>query len=236
MNEFYNYIAYIDEKPIYVGKGKGKRYVHCYKKFPNCEVVLYNENVSEQEAFDWEIQKIEEIGLENLANKVPGGFGVDTISKNPNKEDICNRIAETVRNLHKQGVYPKDYWKNGVSAMQSEESRRKKSATQTGSKKNFRNKDEWRKNISESLKGDKHPMYGKESWNRGMTFKRTDETVALLSQNALKRTRYICPICEKNNLDAGNLTKHLTKTHQWTKEQVIYYKNNQSPITDETNK
>ena len=152
MNEFYNYIAYINDLPIYVGKGKGKRYVHCYKKFPNCKVILYNENVSEQEAFDWEIKKIEEIGLENLANKVPGGFGVDTISKNPNKEDICNRIAETVRNLHKQGVYPKDYWKSGVLAMQSEESKRKRSEAQTGSKKNFKNKDEWRKNISESLK------------------------------------------------------------------------------------
>lgn len=236
MNEFYNYIAYVDGLPIYVGKGKGKRYVHCYKKFPNCEVILYNENVSEQEAFDWEIKKIEEIGLENLANKVPGGFGVDTISNNPNKEDICNRIAETVRNLHKQGVYPKDYWKSGVSAMQSEESRRKRIASQTGMKKNFKNKDEWRQNISESLKGEKHPMYGKESWNRGMTFKRSDETVALLTENALNRQRFSCPICFKDNLDAGNLTKHLTMKHQWTKEQVIEYKNNFTTKNDETNK
>jgi hypothetical protein len=226
MNEFYNYIAYVDGLPIYVGKGKGKRYVHCYKKFPNCEVILYNQNVCEQEAFDWEINKIEEIGLENLANKVPGGFGVDTISKNPNKEDICKRISETVKKLHKEGVYPKDYWKSGVSAMQSEESRRKKIESQTGSKKNFKNKEEWRKNISESLKGEKHPMYGKESWNKGMTFKRSDETVALLTQNAYSRKRYICPICEKDNLDGGNLSKHMNKKHNWTKEQVANYKEN----------
>jgi hypothetical protein len=236
MNNFYNYIAYINDLPIYVGKGKGKRYVHCYKKFPNCEVILYNENVSEQEAFDWEIKKIEEIGLENLANKVPGGFGVDTISKNPNKQDICNRIAETVRNLHKQGVYPKEYWKSGVLAMQSEESIRKRSETQTGSKKNFMNKDEWCKNISESLKGEKNPNFGKKSCNRGKTFERTDETVALLAQNALNRPRYICPICEKNNLDGGNLSQHMNKKHQWTKEQVIEYKNNFTPKNDETNK
>jgi hypothetical protein len=224
MNEFYNYIAYVDGLPIYIGKGKGKRYVHCYKKFPNCEVILYNENVSEQEAFDWEINKIEEIGLENLANKVPGGFGVDTISNNPNKEDICKRISETVKKLHKNGVYPKEYWKVGVSAMQSEESKRKRIETQTGVKKNFKNKDEWKKNISESLKGERHPMYGKESWNRGMTFKRSDETVFLLTQNALKRPRYTCPICEKENLDGGNLSKHMTKRHQWTKDQVVNFK------------
>lgn len=42
MNEFYNYIAYVDGLPIYVGKGKGKRFAHCYKKFQNCEVILYN--------------------------------------------------------------------------------------------------------------------------------------------------------------------------------------------------
>lgn len=224
MNEFYNYIAYVEDKPIYVGKGKGKRYLHCYKKFPNCKVEFYNQDVSEQEAFDWEIKKIEEIGLENLANKVPGGFGVDTISNNPNKEDICKRISETVKKLHKEGVYPKEYWKSGVTAMQSEESKRKRIESQTGSKKNFKNKEQWRKNISESLKGEKHPMYGKESWNRGMTFKRSDETVELLSQNAYNRKRYICPICEKENLDAGNLSKHMTKKHEWTKDQVANFK------------
>jgi hypothetical protein len=226
MNDYYNYIAYVDNTPIYVGKGKGKRYVHCYKKFPNCKVEIYNQNVSEQEAFDWEIKKIEEIGLENLANKVPGGFGVDTISNNPNKEEICKRISETVKRLHKDGVYPDDYWKTGVVAMQSEESKRKRIATQTGSKKNFKNKEEWRKNISESLKGEKHPNFGKESCNRGKTFQRTDETKELHKQNALTRKRYICPICQKDNLDGGNLTKHLTITHQWTKEQVVEYKDN----------
>lgn len=230
MNKFYNYIAYLDGLPIYVGKGKGKRYVHCYKKFPNCEVILYNQNASEQEAFDWEIKKIEEIGLENLANKVPGGFGVDTISNNPNKEDICYRIAETVKNLHRQGIYSKDYWKNGVSAMQSEESKRKRIAAQTGSKKNFKDKDLWRKNISESLKGEKHPMFCKEAWNRGMTYTRSEDTCALLKQNALNRKRYVCPICQKDNLDGGNLSKHLNMKHNWTKEEINNYKESQSNV------
>jgi hypothetical protein len=67
-------------------------------------------------------------------------------------------------------------------------------------------------------------MYGKESWNRGMTFKRSDETVSLLTQNALNRPRYTCPICEKENLDGGNLSKHMTKRHDWTKDQVVNFK------------
>jgi hypothetical protein len=69
-------------------------------------------------------------------------------------------------------------------------------------------------------------MFGKENCNKGKTFPRTDETKELHKQNALTRKRYICPICEKDNLDGGNLTKHLTITHQWTKEQVVEYKDN----------
>jgi hypothetical protein len=58
----------------------------------------------------------------------------------------------------------------------------------------------------------------------------------IFTQNAFNRPRYICPICEKNNLDGGNLSQHMNKKHQWTKEQVIEYKNNFTLKTDETNK
>jgi hypothetical protein len=91
-------------------------------------------------------------------------------------------------------------------------------------KKIFNNKEEWRKNISESLKGEKHPMFGKESWNKGKTFQRSDETKQLLKQNAFNRKRYICPLCQNDNLDGGNLSKHMTKTHDWTKDQVVNFK------------
>jgi hypothetical protein len=46
----------------------------------------------------------------------------------------------------------------------------------------------------------------------------------IYTQNAFNRKRYICPICEKDNLDGGNLTIHMTKKHNWTKEQVANYK------------
>ena len=37
-----------------------------------------------------------------------------------------------------------------------------------GVKKNFKNKEEWRANVSASLQGEKHPMYGKPAFNRKM--------------------------------------------------------------------
>jgi hypothetical protein len=48
--------------------------------------------------------------------------------------------------------------------------------------------------------------------------------IKFYSENAFKRKRYICPICGKDNLDGGNLTIHMTAKHQWTKDQVIEFK------------
>lgn len=212
MNLYYNYIAYINNKPIYVGKGKGDRYTHCYKRFPNCFVKLYNQNASEEEAFRWEIKKINELGLENLANKVPGGFGVDTISTHPNKENICKKISQTVKMRHQESVYPERYWENGIKAMQSADSIAKRTAKQKGKKKNFKNKDAWKKKISESLKGEKHPMFGKLAWNTGkkMNINNLELVNKKKSEAAKNRKKYLCPNCQSEKMyDAGNLSKHL---------------------------
>jgi hypothetical protein len=40
------------------------------------------------------------------------------------------------------------------------------SKKQIGQKRTFKDPDTWRKNVSESLKGDKHPMFGKPAHNR----------------------------------------------------------------------
>jgi hypothetical protein len=216
MNVYYNYIAYINNKPIYVGKGKGKRYIHCYKKFPNCIVTLYNQNVSEAEAFDWEIKKINEIGLKNLANKVPGGFGVDTISNHPNKENICKKISETVKKLHKENVYPEKYWANGVKAMQSLESIKKRTEKQKGITKHIKNKEEWRKKISDALKGEKNPMFGKPAWNTGkkMNINNLELVNKKKSEAAKNRKKFLCPHCQSEKMyDPGNLKQHIKRFH-----------------------
>jgi hypothetical protein len=43
--------------------------------------------------------------------------------------------------------------------------------------------------------------------------------------NALKRKKYICALCEKNNLDGGNLKQHLFKKHNFTEKEYKDYKN-----------
>lgn len=57
-----------------------------------------------------------------------------------------------------------------------------------GVKKNFKNKEEWRKNISESLIGEKHPMFGKPALNRKAIIETTTGTEfesQLLAANVL---------------------------------------------------
>lgn len=46
----------------------------------------------------------------------------------------------------------------------------------------------------------------------------------IYQNNALNRKKFICPICEKANLDGGNLCRHMTIKHKWTKDEVINYK------------
>jgi len=52
----------------------------------------------------------------------------------------------------------------------------------------------------------------------------------IYTQNALSRKRYVCPICEKDNLDGGNLSQHMTAKHQWTKEEINNYKESQHNV------
>jgi len=67
---YYTYLHYnSNNKPIYVGKGKGKR---AYQKRNYGEpytVKIVHENISEAQALEFEEFLIEEIGIENLYNK-----------------------------------------------------------------------------------------------------------------------------------------------------------------------
>lgn len=52
----------------------------------------------------------------------------------------------------------------------------------------------------------------------------THQNLEIFKQNAMNRKRYICPVCEKGNLDGGNLTQHMIKKHQWHKNQINDFK------------
>jgi hypothetical protein len=63
---FYTYIALKDCIPIYVGKGSKKRYLHCYRKFVGCNVLIDKHFNTAEEAFIREKELILEYGREDL--------------------------------------------------------------------------------------------------------------------------------------------------------------------------
>jgi hypothetical protein len=73
-NLYYTYIHYnADNKPIYVGKGKGLR---AYQKRQYDEpytVKIIDKNIPEEQALEFEQFLIEEIGINNLYNKFKKG-------------------------------------------------------------------------------------------------------------------------------------------------------------------
>lgn len=50
--------------------------------------------------------------------------------------------------------------------------------------------------------------------------KHSEKSIKQMKNSALKRKRYICPLCSKNNLDAGNFTQHMMKLHSFSKEEI----------------
>jgi hypothetical protein len=45
-------------------------------------------------------------------------------------------------------------------------------------------------------------------------------------KRAMNRPRYVCPICNKENLDGGNFNSHMLSKHNWNKDNCIIFKKN----------
>ena len=119
-NIFYVYklISTINNKIIYIGKGKNDRMYkhklfalnnkHENKKLERtilkilksggdivCEKIYFD--LSEEVALEKEKQIIAEIGLKNLCNISIGGIGGDCITNHPDYEKICKQMGDTRR-------------------------------------------------------------------------------------------------------------------------------------------
>ena len=83
------YYVYLHKKPngtiFYVGKGKGKRAYETrgrnkyWKRIVNkygYNVIIFKDNITEEKAFDLEMELIEAIGLDKLTNQTVGGDGI----------------------------------------------------------------------------------------------------------------------------------------------------------------
>lgn len=160
-------------KPFYIGKGKGKRYLdhlcengdntHNQYKFRTISkikketgkpplIIKLKEELSEEEAYQHEIDIITLIGLSNLTNITNGGSGGDTLSKHPNKEQIYKKISKKV----------KEAWTN--------EKRLKHSIRYSG-----KNNPRYGAEISKELRNkmSKSSM-GQKAWNKGLTAENND--------------------------------------------------------------
>jgi hypothetical protein len=52
----------------------------------------------------------------------------------------------------------------------------------------------------------------------------TTESIEQMKKSALLRKRYLCPKCNKENLDGGNFSQHMIRKHNWTKERAATFK------------
>jgi len=96
------------DKVFYVGKGSknknGERsemaknrnrwWHHIVDKDGGFDVEIYQDNLTEDKAYELEKELIADIGLENLSNMTEGGEGGDTLSNHPDLDKIGNKISE----------------------------------------------------------------------------------------------------------------------------------------------
>lgn len=157
MNNYYVYIYWrLDiNEPFYVGKGHNNRwkqlkrihnkhFMNISNKHPiTCEII--KDNLTELEAFYWEELIINELVFEY-------GFSID-IPNNRSIEKGCHLVNCTWGGEGTSGMNPYEM----VCGEKREEWKRK---IGKASKEIWKDK-ELRKRVSESRKGENHPMYGK---------------------------------------------------------------------------
>jgi len=118
----YAYLNQDTNKPYYIGKGKGTRINDPHLNLsippdPANRVILHN-NLSEQDAFDFEVALILEYGRKDLKtgsllNKTAGGIGGDTSTHRkykPMSDGAKHKLSEV-----KKGKVPWNKGKTGIS-------------------------------------------------------------------------------------------------------------------------
>jgi hypothetical protein len=206
----YQYIR-TDGTPYYIGKGKGNRaWVRNknerIKRPPTDDrIILIKDNLTENEAHSLEVELIFEYGRKDLGtgvlhNLTSGGEGGSGRKNSP--EHIAAMAKANIGNTYNLGKKrPKEVIekisKANTGKKRSEETKRKlreshlgkKDSKETKLKKSNSAKKpksvEHVENIRKSKLGNKNPMFGKPSPNRGK--KMTDEQKEKIRQSVKKR-------------------------------------------------
>tara|TARA_B110000858_G_C17394569_1_gene289708 strand:+ start:71 stop:469 length:399 start_codon:yes stop_codon:yes gene_type:complete len=96
LSEHYIYAHYVDNKPVYIGKGKGNRHLDKRSYDDHTSSILLG-SLTEDKALDLEEWLIKLIGLDNLRNKYPKGTpgrgytDIYKVAKHRNVERIFDR-------------------------------------------------------------------------------------------------------------------------------------------------
>jgi hypothetical protein len=111
------------DKVFYVGKGSKNRdgersemtknrnrwWHHIVDKDGGFDIEIYQDNLTEDNAYELEKELIAQIGLENLTNMTEGGEGGDTLSNHPDLDKIGKKISEALRGKNNPN-YGKGYY------------------------------------------------------------------------------------------------------------------------------
>lgn len=195
-----------DFEPFYVGKGKEFRYLEHLKSdsrnlFRTNKIkkivslgydmkqfiVLLNEGVTEQEAFEHEITLIQKIGRiisdeGPLTNFSPGGYGGDTMTHHPNRDEIIER-NKRVGVAHK--FYKKKYSEIYGEDSEKEKKKREHTYFKVGRKVDqvIINKQKETRKINAKPAWNKGLTGVQVSWNKGKTFTTFSYTLTNLLTN-----------------------------------------------------
>lgn len=205
-----------NNEPFYVGKGKGDRSNHHIKKYDthnkfknnvidkilneglNVITEYYKFNLKEKEALDLEINLISKIGRRDkgtgpLTNLTDGGEGVsgyirsEESRKKLNQERIDSGVYIKIANKNRGRKFSDEHRKKLSESHkglgQSEETKKKRADKLRGIKRSEELKKQW----SENKKGNKNPMFGKPSPNKGKSM--SQEQKDKIRQSILKRIK-----------------------------------------------
>lgn len=162
-----------DGTPYYIGKGKGNRahykgkHERIRKPIDKSRIVIIESGLLESEAIDLEIKLIakygrKDIGTGILQNMTDGGDGVSGAKFGRPPEERILKIANANRGKKRTDEVKKKLSEIHTGKKDSAETKAKKSQSARKAKTK-----EHAENIRKSKLGEKNPMFGKPSPNRG---------------------------------------------------------------------
>ena len=185
------------DKIFYVGKGtKGKSginriesdknrnrwWVHVVEKDGGFDYEIIKDNLSEEEAYKFEIQLIEELGIDNLVNIAEGGSGGDTLTNHPDFDKIGKKISKAHKGENNPN-YGKGYYYWWVKKY--------------GKKKADEMQLELHEKLSKSRSGKNHHYYGKKrpDFLGDKNPSKREDVREKIRQQKLNQTKVKCPKC-----------------------------------------